>query len=166
MNINIKNITWGIFTAYIFSTSVTFAAPEKLNYEALRKLNNPYFAKARDSALKQGTEEYISVKALEQRFDLCKQPGLLHFIAMANHAPIATEAGLSKKKIFSRRSKLLGIDYPFASTDLSPEEHISQLALKLGWNNQGQNPDKIASEFWGVCTMLPISIFENYWRED
>ena len=112
------------------------------------------------------TEEYIAVKALEQRFYLCEQPGLLHFIAMANHAPIASEAALSRKRILSRRAKLLGIDYPFASTNLSHEEHISQLALKLGWDKQGQNPDKIASEFWGVCTTLPISIFENYWRED
>ncbi len=166
MNINIKQIMYGIVTVYIFSVSVTLAAPAKLNYEALRKLNNPYFAKARDSNLKQGTEKYISVMALEQRFNLCKQSGLLHFIAMANHVPIATEAGLSKNKIFSRRAKLLGLDYPFTSTDLSPEEHIFQLALKLGWDNQGQNPDKIASEFWGVCTTLPISIFEDYWRED
>lgn len=166
MNNTIKKIMYGIITTYIFSSSVSFAEPAKLNYEALRKLNNPYFSKARDPNLKQGTEKYISIKALEQRFYLCKHTGLLHFIAMANHAPIATEAGLSKKRILSRRARLLGMDYPFASTDLSLEEHVSQLALKLGWDKQGQDPDKIASEFWGACTTLPISIFEDYWRED
>ena len=147
MNINIKQIVCGIVTTYILSASVTLAGPAKLNYEALRKLNNPYFAKSRSPDLKQGTEEYISINALEKRFDLCKQPGLLHFIAMANHVPIATEAGLSKKKIFTRRAKLLGIDYPFSNIDLSLEDHVSQLALKLGWDYQGQHPDKIASVF-------------------
>lgn len=100
MKVNIKKIMYGIITAYIFSSSVIFAAPEKLNYEALRKLNNPYFSKARDPDLKQGTEKYIAVKALERRFDLCKYHGLLHFVAMANHAPVATEAGLGKIKYF------------------------------------------------------------------
>ena len=135
------------------------------NYQELRNLKNPYIEETQRSDLQQDSKEYISINGLNDRFRLCQGYGMATFINMANYVPKAKEY-FTKDEMFTERSNMANLEFPFEKYDLEPIDVVLQLALTMGWEYQGKNPDSIARHYWTKCNELPISIFEDYWREE
>jgi len=141
-----------------------------LTYTEIYDLKNPYTTKSTDESLLRGSEEYIRVNAMNDRFEQCQGYGMIAFVGLAHHMGVMAEAGYPQTKFEGMKymADSNGLSYPFDAEEISSStmNRVIKLAIEIGSDHPGsadEHIERIASIFWNKCLSLPITFFEEVW---
>jgi len=156
----------------ILFSSFANALEGKLTLSQIYDLKNPYAEKAlTEQEPIEGSDSYIQLRALDDRFEKCQKSGMIVYIASASHMAAFAKAGFPMTEAEGVESMAMsaGLDFPFDMEDISYNvgKRVDKLAIETGVKYPGSSDghlENIASIFWEKCINLPIDLFEKNWR--